>query len=241
MENYTFDLMRIFFGGYPPLFVLEMVLRTVVIFTYSLLLLRFFSGRGSGVTQLTLFEVVLIVLIGSAVGDPIMYPDVSLMQGIVTITLVVFLQRVIIKFTNSSRRIEQVLEGQPIRLVCDGMIDIDGIHNARLSFTEVQMELRHQEIENLGLVRRAYLETDGNISIFQLDDSNPHLGLNILPDTFTEDDVLKVGTAARAHGTLACQQCGNLSEGRAGETLAPCGRCEGKRWVPAYQSAKAEH
>ncbi|MBN9165362.1 MAG: hypothetical protein BGO98_30195 [Myxococcales bacterium 68-20] len=63
-------------GDEPPLFLVEVALRTTIIFVYTLPLLRLLGKRG--VAQLSLFQVTIIIGLGSAVGDPMFQADVPL-------------------------------------------------------------------------------------------------------------------------------------------------------------------
>ena len=67
-----FDLMRMFFGTDPALFYLEIVFRTFVIYAYALLLIRWVGGRG--IAQMSVVEFLLVIALGSAVGDAMFYP-----------------------------------------------------------------------------------------------------------------------------------------------------------------------
>ena len=231
MEPYTFDLQRIFFGDVPLLFFVEIVFRTLIIFCYTLLILRFFSGRGTGVGELSLFEFVLIILLGSAVGDPMFYPNVPILHGLSVITLVVLLQRCIIYLTNRYRKIEKVLEGTPTCLVMDGKINAPGMRSARLSFAEVQMELRQNGIENLAQVRRAFLETDGVTSVFKAEKAA--FGLDILPDAYHHTDYRLLGSTIVHDEVLACKYCGLVQEFKSQQVIPHCPHCGEDVWVAA--------
>ena len=81
-----FDLQRMFFGMQPPLFYLEIAVRTLVIYAWGLLLLRWLGSRTIG--QLSTVEFLLVIALGSAVGDPMFYPDVPVFYGMAVITVV---------------------------------------------------------------------------------------------------------------------------------------------------------
>ena len=60
-----FDLQRMFFGDYPPLFYAEVAFRVVVIYGYTLVLIRWIGGRG--VAQLSMVELLLVIALGALV------------------------------------------------------------------------------------------------------------------------------------------------------------------------------
>jgi uncharacterized membrane protein YcaP (DUF421 family) len=172
---------RIFFGDLSVALVLEIVLRTAVMYLYTLALVRVLGKRGLG--QLSPFELVIIVALGSAVGDPMFYVDVPIAHGIIVITAVVALERILVKLTERNKRVERLIESIPVLLVRDGVLIAEALHQEDLSQSEVFMGLREKGIEFLGEVRRAYLEPSGHISVFK-EKSTAAMGASILP---TED------------------------------------------------------
>lgn len=232
--DYTFDLQRIFFGDAPPLFLFEIIFRTTILYAFTLIILRIMGQRGIG--QLSMFEFVIIIAIGSAVGDPMFYADVPLLHGMVVIAVIIFLQRVLTRITFQHRRIERVIEGKPWRIVADGEIDLDGRQQVKLSGDEIFMELRQQGIEQLGQVRRAYFEFDGEMSVFKFEPDQVRPGLPLLPDD--DAPALKDMPVPEA-GLYACCTCGHLHDYGPGEVLHPCPRCAERLWRRAVTPASA--
>ncbi len=233
METYTFDLQRIFFGDISPLFLVEIIFRTSVLFVYTLLMLRLIGTRGVG--QLTLFELALIIALGSAVGDPMLYPDVPLVHGMMVITMVIVFQRVLVRLTNRYEKIENFIEGKPIRVVVDGRLDLEGMEETQLSNGEVFMELRIEGCENLGEVRRAYQEIDGNISVFYFKaDDGERYGLPLIPPPSRADrPIYKAEEAAPETAHYTCTHCGATQMFTEGQALPHCPHCEKDRWWKA--------
>ncbi len=170
---------RIFLGDLSVELVLEIVLRTVVMYLYTLGLIRVLGKRGLG--QLSPFELVIIVALGSAVGDPMFYADVPVLHGLIVITAVVALERALVRLTERHKRIEQLIESVPVLLVRDGELLAEALDQENLSQSEVLMGLRDKGIEFLGEVRLAYLEPSGHISVFR-ESSPADKGVSILPD-----------------------------------------------------------
>lgn len=71
-----FDWFRLFLGEDPPLFYLEIVFRILVIWIWTMVLLRWIGGRS--ISQLSVVEFLLVIALGSAVGDAMFYPEVPL-------------------------------------------------------------------------------------------------------------------------------------------------------------------
>ena len=81
-----------FLGDEPPLFLLEIAIRTVIIYGYTLVLIRWIGSRS--IAQLSLVEFLLVRSPSvSAVGDAMFYPEVPLVHCMVVITVVVLLDK----------------------------------------------------------------------------------------------------------------------------------------------------
>lgn len=155
---------RIFLGELTWTTVLEILLRTAVLFLYTLILFRLVGKRGLG--QLSPFELLIIVALGSAVGDPMFYPDVPVLSGMLVITAVVGLERLLVRVTEANRSVEKLIESVPVCVVADGKLVQENLDKEDLSKAEIEMLLRLQGVEHLGDVRRAYLEPTGRVSVF---------------------------------------------------------------------------
>jgi uncharacterized membrane protein YcaP (DUF421 family) len=170
---------RIFLGDFSLELVLEIVLRTAVMYLFTLGLIRVLGKRGMG--ELSPFELVIIVALGSAVGDPMFYADVPLIHGIIVITVVVALERALVKATERHEGIERLIESEPVCVVHDGELVLEAMDHEDLSKAEIFMALREHGIEFLEEVRRAYLEPSGEMSVFR-NPSPPRLACSILPE-----------------------------------------------------------
>jgi uncharacterized membrane protein YcaP (DUF421 family) len=166
-----------FIGDTDLTFVLQIVIRTTFMYLYTLALVRLLGKRGMG--QLSPFEMVIIVALGSAVGDPMFYDNVPLLHGIAVVTVVVALERLLVVLTQRNRRLERLIESSPVLLVTDGAIDQEAMNQEELSEGELFMSLREASIEQLGEVRLAYLEPNGKVSVFRSEE--PQRGRSVLP------------------------------------------------------------
>lgn len=235
MEPYSFDLQRIFFGDLPLAFLVEIVFRTGVLFFYLLLSLRFIGQRSIG--QITMFEFAVIIALGSAAGDPMFYPDVPLLHGMVVITMIVIFQRLLVNLTRADARAERFVEGKTERIVIDGCLDLQGIDRSLLSREEVYMELRQHGIEQLGQVRRAYLEIDGQVSIFVFDGGEIRAGLPLLPPEVMADHTFyEANSPPPENGLYACYNCGSTQRFDKTTRLIVCPRCHKRKWIAASKA-----
>lgn len=228
----AFDLHRMFLGDLPWTFTLEIVVRTVLIYGYALLLVRFLRKRVAG--QLSLIEFLVVVALGSAVGDPMLYPDVPLVHAAVVITVVVLLNRGLTYSINNVERVETFIEGTPVALVEDGRIVLEGLDETQLSLEKLSEQLRLQGLTHLGEVRRAYMEQAGKLSVYCYAPAEQRPGLRLVPPWDLEPPAfLEQGTTLEADALLACARCGLPEPLQAGVTLSACPRCQSDEWTDA--------
>lgn len=168
MRDYHFDLVRIFWGDQPPLFLLEIIFRTLFLFLFFIGLLRVVGQRGTG--QITIFEFAMIIVLGSAAGDPMFQPDVPLFHAMIVITVVVLVHQVISHLNRRFRKMQKATEGKLIKIVENGELCPDGIKKTMLSMDEIYMELRKSGARYLDEIEIAYFETDGTVSVLVQDE-----------------------------------------------------------------------
>ncbi len=211
MDQITaFDWQRIFVGDEPPLFLLEIVFRIAVIWPWTMILLRWIGGRS--ISQLSLVEFLLVIALGSAVGDSLFVPEVPLLHAMLAILVVVCLDKAVDMTIRRYRLAKSLIDGMPIEVVRDGTILTAGLLDLKIGSLELMELLRLKGVENLGSIRRAYLEPSGQISVFPADPPRP--GLPIVPPVEFRSDSEERG------GAGCCGNCGQLA-GDAG----PCGNC----------------
>ncbi|MFL9844003.1 DUF421 domain-containing protein [Flavobacterium rhizosphaerae] len=225
----VFDWNRILFNDLPAEFVFEVAFRSAVMFIIVLITLKLTGKRG--VKQLSIFEVVIIISLGSAAGDPMFYEDVGLIPAISVFIVVLFLYRTITWLLGKSKRFENFIEGRVHCIIEDGQFSLQSFEKETLALDEFFAELRLKSVDHLGQVRNAYIETNGAISVYFYGDENIKYGLPIQPQLFNlkSIDIPKTGT-------YACTFCANvqLLEPTRG-TCTVCGRHE---WVLAINNKR---
>jgi uncharacterized membrane protein YcaP (DUF421 family) len=221
-----FDLVRMFIGEQPPLFYAEILVRTLIVYVYTLLMIRWIGGRG--VAQLSMIEFVLVIALGSAVGDAMFYPEVPLLAAMAVITIIVafnkLLDRVIVRFD----RAKNIIDGRPIALVADGRILLDAIDHRDLGVAEIKAMLRLAGIANLGELSAAYLEAGGGLSAFRA--SKPHPGLSLLPPLNLLNGAPQVDKQLAMNGQTCCGNCGAPAGAQIIATRDPCPHCDSRLW-----------
>lgn len=224
----AFDLWRMLAGNGPPLFYAEIVVRTLVIYFYTLILLRWIGSRT--ISQLSTVEFLLVIALGSAVGDAAFYPEVPLLHAMLVVTAVVLINKAIDLLIYRFKTAKRLVDGEPVEVVRAGVLTSEGLSHRNLAVPELHETLRLNGIANLGEVSFAHVEPGGQMSVFRF--AEPRPGLPLVPlkrRTIDEDDLREM-----AGGKLiACCHCGSTRPASSMQGLEPCGICRHADWTEA--------
>ncbi|MDO5524042.1 MAG: DUF421 domain-containing protein, partial [Bacteroidia bacterium] len=102
---------EILMGGESWPFLGEIVLRTAIMLLLLFIGLRFTGKRG--MQQLSVFELLIIIALGSAAGDPMIYKDVGIAFALITFLVVFGGYKLITSLIVRSKKAEEILEGKP--------------------------------------------------------------------------------------------------------------------------------
>jgi uncharacterized membrane protein YcaP (DUF421 family) len=141
----------------------EIILRSAVVYSFLLLLLRITGKRQVG--QLAPFDLVLLLILSNAVQNSMNGGDNSLIGGLASATTLVFLNGLVGFATYKSKRLEAIIEGRPQVLISNGHLYEDVMADARLSHHELHAALRQAGCCTIEEVHTGVLENNGAISI----------------------------------------------------------------------------
>ncbi|OYQ37003.1 hypothetical protein CHU92_09015 [Flavobacterium cyanobacteriorum] len=227
--NDIFEWKRLLFNDLPVAFLLEVLFRTVVMFIVVLLTLKFAGKRG--VKQLSIFEIVIIISLGSAAGDPMFYEDVGLVPAILVFAVILSMYRMVTWLLGKSKKFEHFMERKTKSIIEDGQFSLHDFQKEDLALDEFFTELRLRSIEHLGQVRNAYIENNGTVSIYFYADEEVKYGLPIRPQLFD----LKSSTISKS-GIYACTFCANVQQLE--PVSAKCSVCARTEWVEAIKTTR---
>jgi uncharacterized membrane protein YcaP (DUF421 family) len=234
-EMQPLDLQRMLTADLPWAFAIEVILRSVLVFTFAVLALRMLGKRG--VANLSPFEFAILLAFGSLIGDPTFYHEVGLVFAIVAVMTIVLMYRFFAWLMMRSEKVAHFAESGPRQLVKDGVIDVQGEARERLPRGDLFAMLRQSGITQLGEVRTAYLETSGRLSVFRHEPEQVRRGLRIEPpsDLAKPTKYHRSDTAARG-GHFSCTYCALTVEQRDGEPFSDCSHCGHCSWVAAAEA-----
>lgn len=162
------ELYRLFVGnGISFIIIGEIIFRTAFMYLYTVLNVRLMDKRSMGL--LSPFEVIIIIALGSAVGDPMFYRQIPLLPAMLVITTIVLVERVLTKLSMKSRFVERIINGRPVLIIRDGKLLEEAMDHQNISQAELYSILRLRGVLHVADVEYAYLEPSGSISIIKKD------------------------------------------------------------------------
>jgi uncharacterized membrane protein YcaP (DUF421 family) len=221
------DIKRWLFGDAPPEFMIEVFIRTILIYVFLLLIVRLMGKRMSG--QITITEMAVMITLGAIVSPAMQLPDRGLFFGVVGLLIALLFQRGYNYLGVKSSKIEDVTQGTLSLVVKNGVLNLVELEKARVTKQQIFAMLREKKVQNLAKVKRAYFEACGVLSVFEDKENKPGLPIfpqrdpAVVPDLMDQVD----------HGTMACSNCGHVQNVPDMKT-APCEVCNKTAWIDAY-------
>lgn len=217
------DFANIFIHDTTWAFCLELIVRCVVMYVLIILFLRLTGKRG--VRQLSIFEVAIILCLGSIAGDPMFTEDLPLIQAVVVMASIMLLYRSTTWLMMKYQPFEDLVEGKSSYIVENGQLVIEEIQRGKMSHDEFFAEMRQQSVEHLGQVRVGLLESDGKFSILYYPDDQVKYGLPLFPKACALIEQVD------PEQMYACVYCGHVS--LLDHVNMCCRRCNCCNWTVA--------
>lgn len=202
----------------------QVLLKCLVMFIVVLATLRFIGRRG---IMQGVFEVLTIIMLGSAAGDPMLYKNVGLLPAILIFFTIAAFYRITNFIVAKYSRVETLVEGRAKRFIKDGRFEVENFRSNELSKDELYSDMRQEGVSQLGQVKVAYMEPGGEVSLFYYEDDEVRYGM----PTFPELSSKKI-TAIKEEGVYACEFCGFTKELKPAKHHQ-CSICKNNEWVKA--------
>lgn len=146
--------------------VFEVVVRTAIIVLAAFIVIRI-RGRKQ-LAQLTLFDIIIVIALGSAVGDVMIYPEetVSLLRSIIAIaTLAIMVNVCEYLMCRAPKKITRIIYGDSTIIVKDGKLVKKNFDKTNLTEDQLRSKLREKNIQYYSEAKVVRLEPDGELSV----------------------------------------------------------------------------
>jgi uncharacterized membrane protein YcaP (DUF421 family) len=144
---------------------MDVVIRATLTFVLLWVGLRV-SGKRE-VTQLSAFELILLVTLGDLISQTVLQEDYSLTGGALAVGTFTLLSLLLAWASWRFARLRRVVEGEPTVLVHAGKVDENVMRYERLPLDDLLQGARQHGVRDLADVDLAVLEPDGTFSFFK--------------------------------------------------------------------------
>jgi uncharacterized membrane protein YcaP (DUF421 family) len=142
---------------------MDLVLRATVVFFFIYLVTRVAGKRE--LSSMEPFDLILLVVLGDLVQQGVTQSDYSVTGALIVISTMTLLT-VFVSYANWRLPfVRGALDGQPVVLVENGRMIDRNMRRERITVEDLEAEGRQQQVDSIGDMRWAVLETNGRISV----------------------------------------------------------------------------
>ena len=136
---------------------------SAAVYVFITIAIRIFGKKE--ISQLSIIDLVFILLISNAVQTAMVGSDTSLLGGLCAAATLFIVNSIFKLLLYKFPKLSKVVQGNAIMLIYDGKIINENMKKAKISLSEIEEAAREHGIDDLHRINLAILEVDGNISI----------------------------------------------------------------------------
>lgn len=141
----------------------QIIYSSVAVYLFIVLLIRIFGKQE--LAQLSVFDLVFIMLIGNAVQNAMVGSDTTLSGGLAAAGALFLINYLVKYFTYKFPKLNKIIQGKAIMLVYKGELLKENMAKAKISLAELEEAIREHGVSSIAEVDLAVLEIDGSISV----------------------------------------------------------------------------
>lgn len=139
------------------------LIRTIILYMLVVVSMRIMGKRTIGELQPN--ELVIAIMISDLASIPMQSTDAPLLTGIIPILTLIALEVFLSYGALKSQKFRIILCGEPTEIIKDGRINEKHMQDLRFSRSDLLEELRQWGCDDVKEVKRAVLETNGQLSV----------------------------------------------------------------------------
>ena len=142
---------------------IRIIFSSVCVYFFIILAIRLFGKKE--LAQLSVYDLVFILLISNAVQNAMVGPDSTLTGGLVAAGSLFVINYILKQLQLRYPKFGKAIQGDAIMLVFQGKILSSHMKNAGITEDELMEVIREHGVASVSKVDLAVLEVDGNISV----------------------------------------------------------------------------
>jgi len=146
------------------------IFRTILMYFIVYASIRIMGKREIG--KLSMFDLVVSIMLAEIAAFVIEDTNKPLFHGIVPMLTVLVVQIAMAFLSLKSRKLRLMIDGKPTVLISKGTLHRDEMRKQRYNLDDLLLQLREQNIDSIGEVEFAILETTGKLTVFPKNQSS---------------------------------------------------------------------
>ncbi len=142
------------------------------LFIFVLILMTRLLGKKQ-ISEITFFEYISGITIGSIAGEVIMGLDRNIFHGVIAIVVFGGITLTVDFLTLKSKKLRDIIEGKGVALIQNGKIMEENLKKEKYSLDELGSLLRGKNVFNTAEVEFAVLEPNGELSVLLKKENRP--------------------------------------------------------------------
>ena len=139
------------------------LIRALILYVLIFFCMRVMGKRQLGELQPT--ELVITILLSEIAAIPMQDNAIPLGNSILAVLFLVSLEIINSAISLKSTKLRSILEGNSLVVIRDGVIDQKQLKKLRFSVDDLLDQLRQKDVFDIGDVRYAVVETNGQLSV----------------------------------------------------------------------------
>jgi len=156
------DWHRLFF---PSLSIAELFIRGSVVYLVLFSLLRHLPNRQMGAVGIT--DLLVVLLFTNAAQNAMASNYTSITDGLILVATVVFWSYALNWLNYRFPALQRFFTPPPLILVKNGKIIRRNMRREMITENELMSQLRKQGVDDMDVVKQAFMEADGSISVIE--------------------------------------------------------------------------
>jgi len=146
---------------------IHIIFSSIAVYFFIILAIRLFGKKE--LAQLSVYDLVFILLISNAVQNAMVGPDSTLTGGLVAAGSLFVVNFILKKLQFNFPKFGKAIQGEAVMLVFQGKILSSHLKNYGITEDELMEVIREHGVSSVSDVDLAVLEVDGNISVLSTD------------------------------------------------------------------------
>ena len=142
--------------------ITNVILRTILVLVLIFILFKLMGKKQ--VSQMSMFDYITGITIGSIAADISLDIEKNITSGIVCLIIYCFIDILVSYLSLKSSKLRKILEGREVPLIIDGKINRENMSKNKITINILQTEARLMGYFSLDEINTAILEPSGMIS-----------------------------------------------------------------------------